>query len=305
MTKRKQTTRSSSSAGSRARTRARRQERRQQQRQQRLLFLGGAVAVIAVLVAVVVILSNQPADAPIPDGTLERYDGIPRTVSEEGFPVLGDLNAPVRVEEYSSFSCTACAQFHAASMDTLVDLVRDGVISYTFIPSDSIGSVPNAGGSARAALCAREQGYFFEYHDALFQWQRDYGNRAFPQNRLASGFDNLGLSQNQYESCRDSSRIGDLLDDATAAYRDNDVTATPTTFVQGFEVASDVDAIIAAVNDALAASGANPVSVEGEGEPEITAEPTEVIETEVTETVESTEAVTVEPTEAAETTPES
>jgi len=52
--------------------------------------------------------------------------------------------------------------------------VREGVIAFEYIPLTT-GSIPNAVGASKAALCAGEQGAFFEYHDALFDWHSRYG----------------------------------------------------------------------------------------------------------------------------------
>ena len=80
------------------------------------LITGGiiAVALVAVIVFIVLIV-NAPAEAPIPDGALTRYDGIQQTRTQpEGYPRLGDPNAPVQVAEYSSFDCPHCRDFHDA-----------------------------------------------------------------------------------------------------------------------------------------------------------------------------------------------
>ena len=291
MTKRNETT-GAPTGSSRVRSRERRRERQQAKRQQRRTLYAIAVVVVAVVAATVFILVNQPASAPIPQGALDRYDGIPKDVTEDGFPVLGNPDAPVRVEEYSSFTCTACAAFHEEAMDTLVGLARDGVISLTFIPVTGTGSIPNPEGAARAALCAGEQGYFFEYHDALFSWQAGFGNNAFSHNRLVSGIENLGLDRGDYNGCLDSSPIGRTIDAATNQFRDSGATGTPAIFVNGVAAQPDLAAVVAAINSALAASGIEPVPLNGgteatpESTPEMTPESTpEISQSEATEEV--------------------
>ena len=79
-----------------SRTRSRRHEREIKRRQQRFIAMAVGVAVVAVIFVAVLVLRSLPAEAPIPAGTFDRYDGIPRTVSDRGFPVLGNPNAPFR-----------------------------------------------------------------------------------------------------------------------------------------------------------------------------------------------------------------
>jgi hypothetical protein len=261
MSKRKKSSTNKGPArGNRARTVDRRQKRQKQKRQQQRTF-----ALIATVVAVVVagflfIIVNQPADAPIPDGTIERYQGIPQSLTEDGFPILGNPNAPVQVVEYSNFSCPSCARFHASIMDDLVEMVRDGKISLVFSPiASTAGS--NAKGAAQAALCVAEQGMFFEYHDALFSWHLAFGNKAFSQNRLKSGLDSFGLSHSLYGEC-DGSYIDDVIDLSEKLFIDGAATldstvsyGTPSVFVDGFYVPTNE--LLATIEARVATAAAN------------------------------------------------
>lgn len=271
---------SGASSASTSRTRSRRHEREIKRRQQRFIAIAVGVVVVALIFGGVLVLRNLPAEAPIPEGTLARYDGIPRTVNDRGFPVLGNPNAPVRVEEFSSFSCPACSVFHDDVIDDIVERVQAGIISYTFIPLTNIGGIPNAAGATRAALCAGEQGQFFEYSDALFSWQQRFGNRAFTQQRLNAGVDNFGLNAGRYSSCTSSGRVGDVISTANREARDRSVNATPTVFVNGIEVQplGSAEALMAAIDSALIATGLEPVPLR----------PAPVVEPEVTPEVEMT-----------------
>ncbi len=246
------------STSGRSRTRERRAERQKQKQQQRQLMIVGGVAAIAVLIAIAFILSQQPASAPIPEGTLDLYDGIPQGKTDEGFSVLGNLDAPVRIEDFSDFSCPTCAGFHESWNELIVNKVRDGIASLTYIPLTNFGSVPNSRGAARAAICAGDQGTFFEYHDALFDWQRNYGNQAFTQNRLSSGVKNLGLNEGQHNSCLDSSRTNDTLDTAARLAADRGVQGTPTIYINGVQWDGTTN-VGDAIDNALRATGLGPV----------------------------------------------
>ena len=96
----------------RARTLERRKEREQQKKRQRQITLLVGGAVVAVVAFAIILLINQPAEAPIPAEAVSRYEGIPQSKTEEGFPKLGNDAAPVKVAEYSSFDCPDCAKFH-------------------------------------------------------------------------------------------------------------------------------------------------------------------------------------------------
>jgi len=286
---------------SRSITRKRREERQKQKRRNQQVMVASLIIVAIVVAFIAFFFVTQPADAPVPDGTIERYAGIPQGFTEEGYARLGDPNAPIRVEEFSSFSCPSCQIFWESSMDGLVELVRDGKISFTFIPM-TIGELANAGGAQSAALCAGDQDMFFEYHDMLFDWHTRHGNRAFSSNRLNSGAEELGLNTGAFNSCLGSNN--DIIDAGIAESVDRGVTGTPSTFINGVAVASDINIITSAVNEAIQNLGVVPIPLQSDGgdeiEPEATADVVPDATDEATEEISETTPEADEPVEMTE-----
>jgi protein-disulfide isomerase len=270
---------------SRSRTRERREERQRQQRRQRQFALVGGLVVLVVLAVAVIILANQPAEAAIPEGSVERYAGIPQALTDDGYPMLGSPDAPVEVVEYSSFDCTHCQEFHEAVTVNLIDRVRAGDISFAYVPVFGTGSVTNGEGAAKAAICVAEQDAFWPFHDALFTWQSLYGNAAFAQNRLASGVDNLGLNRAEWEQCLRSDlpdRIALSPQEVQTAMAD--FPGTPTLVINGTVMSPPLDltSVNAAIDQALAFSPPVQESLPTL-EPEATEETTDEATAETTE----------------------
>lgn len=285
-------------SASKSLTRKRREERQRKKQRNRQLGIAGIVIVLAIVVVVGIIVANQPADAPIPDGTLERYAGIPQGVTQEGFARLGRADAPVRIEEFSSFSCPGCQGFWEGSFDEIVSLVREGKISFTFIPMLT-GSIQNPEGAQRGAICAGEQGMYFEYHDMLFDWHVRHGNRAFSQNRLRSGADELGLDTSAFNSCLNSGRAGDIVNSGIALAESRGVGGTPATYLNGTPVDSSGPIIRTRVDEELARLGVVPIPIvdesdDGEDNFEVTPEVTADVPVEATSEVEMTPETTAE-----------
>ena len=245
-----------------SRTREARQRRQKQRRQnQRLIVLVFIVAVAVVGIAVVIV-SNQPVEAFIPEELSARYDGINRSSSPKGYPRLGNTDSPVTMEEYASFACPGCEAFHSDSFDAVLKRVKDGQVLFTYVPLNT-GSIPNAPGASRAALCAGRQGMFWEMHDLLFDWQTRYGNTAFSQNRLLTGVEKLGLSGSSFTNCFNSADITRTLDAAA----NEEVSTTPTLRVNGVTVeASQVGTIPSAATILQAIDDATPDDWWGRGE---------------------------------------
>jgi protein-disulfide isomerase len=237
---------------SRARTRERRQEREKQRTRNRQLVLVGVVAAVAVILVVFLVLSNLPTEATISPETVERYAGIPQSVDEEGFPVLGNPDAPIKVVEYASFDCPHCGEFYQTITPSLVERARNGEISMTYVPLYGTGGIRNGEGAARAAICAGAQGDFWTYHGTLFSWQNTYVNQAFDGNRLESGATNLGLDVGAWNSCLRSEETSALLVAATtASTRLEGFTGTPTVTVDGTIITPELNAINQAIDTGL------------------------------------------------------
>lgn len=284
-----------------SRTREARQRRQKQQRQnqQRLIIVG--IAIVAVLVVALFVVSNQPTDAVIPENVEARYEGLDRSLSTEGYPRLGDPDAPVVVEEYSSFSCPGCEAFHDTSFGAILERVRTGQVLFVYIPLQT-GSIPNAPGAARAALCAGQQGQFWEMHDVLFEWHTLYGNTAFSQNRLLAGVDALGIDSPTFTNCFNSQSTTSVLDAAIT----EGVASTPTIEVNGVVVTSSESGGIPTTQDILTAiNNATPndwTPTVQDVEPdedidEATEEPIDDADDDSVEATEEADAQDVEPTE--------
>ncbi len=209
----------------------------------------GAVVAVAVLAVVLVLVSSQPADAPVSEETVNIYADIPQSITENGFPLLGDPEAPVQVSEFSSFDCPHCGTFYQTVTPMIVTRARAGDVAFTYIPLYGTGGIPNGQGAARAALCAGEQDAFWVFHSALFDWQQSFGNQAYASNRLSSGIDSLRIDRSAWDACMSSDRPDAVLLEAnTQASRTEGFRGTPTVLVNG----QRVDALLPAVETAIA-----------------------------------------------------
>jgi protein-disulfide isomerase len=268
----------------------RRREKEQQQRRQRIIGIGAVVGVIALLAFVAILINTLPADAPILTGAVERYQGVPASVTEQGYVRLGDPQvARVRVAEYSSFSCPSCKQFHDSLYYDLIERVKANEITFTFIPMGNFGN-PGGVDAAKAGLCVAEQDStaFWAYHDTLFSWQGLFANQAFTLNRLRTGVENLGLNVDQYNACMGSGRTDTVLTRAETEGRSvPGFTGTPTVTVNGVQVSAfDAAAINTAIDTALAQLGG---TTPPQTEPTATEESVATEEAVVTEEAAATE----------------
>ena len=238
-------------SSSRARTRDRRKARERQTQRNRQLLLLVLVVILAVLAVVVYVITSQPVEAPVSEQSVTSYADIPQSVTAEGFPLLGNPDAPVQVSEFSSFDCPHCGVFYQDVTPMLIARAGAGEVAFTYLPLYGTGGIANGQGAARAALCAGEQDAFWVYHGALFDWQQTYGNQAYASNRLRSGILNLDLDADEWDACMNSDRPDQVLREANIlASRTEGMRGTPTVLVNGQIVnptLAEVEAAVLAV----------------------------------------------------------
>lgn len=285
------------SASSRAAERLK--EREAERIRRRRITIAIVIGSIAAILVVLLILVNVPQEAPVLPETAARYEGLTLSRTEDGYPLLGESSARVKVSIFSSFDCPNCRSFHVDTIDALVERVRDERIALSYVPLYGYGAVPNGQGAAIAALCAADQRAFWQFHDMLFDWQGRYGNQSFANNRISAGVDTLGLDAAQQRGCVASGSAQELLTRATATVRGLlNFNGTPTVTINGVVPVDAEQVPIAGAENILAAIDREIERVSrggAESTPEVTPEATD-------ERAAPSLAVTTEPT--AQVTPE-
>lgn len=141
-------------------------------------------------------------------------------------PSRGPADAPVTVVEFSDFQCPYCARV-APLLRDVVDMYGGRVrLVYRQLPLTRIH--PLAQGAAEAALCADEQGKFWELHDRMFAAQR-----ALDPTSLAMSARAVGIDGGAFDTCvasrRHQERVAADVREAEAL----DVGGTPAVFING------------------------------------------------------------------------
>ncbi|MFN3188541.1 MAG: DsbA family protein [Candidatus Paceibacteria bacterium] len=145
--------------------------------------------------------------------------------------VKGNPDATVTLIEYSDFQCPACAQFAPIVDAMLMDHGDQVRFEYRHYPLIQIH--PNAEPAARAAEAAGQQGKFFEYHDALFENQREWGAAAIPGALFVRYADELGLDTELFKRHQRSSILQQNVRDHVTEARELGLTGTPMFFLNG------------------------------------------------------------------------
>jgi protein-disulfide isomerase len=127
-------------------------------------------------------------------------------------PVRGAAKARVTVIEFGDYDCPYCGAVEA----TLAQLLAAHPDVRLVWKSFPLPTHPNAQGAAEAALCAGDQGKFWEFHDALFAHQDSLGDDLYQKIAVA-----LKLELATFTACTENHtsapRITKTFDDGAAA----------------------------------------------------------------------------------------
>ncbi len=84
-----------------------------------------------------------------------------------GDVILGDANAPVTIIEYGDYQCPFCGRFFS-EVEPLIrsQYIQTGKAKMVFRNYPFLG--PESDAAAEAAECAKDQGQYWAYHDALY-----------------------------------------------------------------------------------------------------------------------------------------
>lgn len=158
-----------------------------------------------------------------------RLDPLRLEFNNEGAPAIGPGDAPVTLVEFSDFQCPFCGRFYPILKQLEKNFGDKLRIVYRQYPIASIHA--NAVKAAEASLCANDQGKFWELHDLMFEQQDRLTVRDL---KAAAG--RLGLNQKKFDTCLDTGRYTEQIQEDLKEGARNGVTGTPALFVNGISI---------------------------------------------------------------------
>ncbi len=163
-------------------------------------------------------------------------------------PIRGNKAAPVTIVLFSDFQCPFCAKVGPTLKQVLATYGDKVRVTWKHQP---LGFHPNAMPAAEAAEAAREQGKFWEMHDALFQNQQALSPETYERLARQVGL-NVSAFKASIASGKNRARIAE---DQQLAGRIG-ATGTPTMFVNGEKVEGAVpfESIKPVIDRALASA---------------------------------------------------
>jgi protein-disulfide isomerase len=136
----------------------------------------------------------------------------------------GDGDATLALIEFSDFECPFCGRFATEIYPQIErDYVKEGRLRYMFVDDPIEQMHPNAFKAHEAALCAGDQGKYWEMHARLFANPKTLAPDALSSHAEAVGADGAKLQE-----CLSAGRHAPRVRDNVAAARQAGVRGTPT-----------------------------------------------------------------------------
>ncbi len=154
-------------------------------------------------------------------------------VDEGGGPVRGDDAAPVTIVEWSDFECPYCQRVLPTLEQLFEEYPTEVRLVFRHFPLHAIH--PNAQAAAEAAVCAQDQGAFWELHDAMFEEQDALG-----VDDLKDKAERAGLDAEAFAACMEAEDTPDRVEADRRAGIEVGVNGTPALFVNGRPLAGAV-----------------------------------------------------------------
>lgn len=179
-------------------------------------------------------VNNQPsAQAQAPTPTAEGRIDVPLSENDH---IRGNINAPVKIVEFSDYQCPFCARHHPTMQQVITEYGNQVAWIYKHFPLDSIH--PNARPAAEASECVWEQkgnDGFWQFTDALFENQNSLGASLYSQ--LAQ---EIGVDMNQFQDCVSSRKYQSKVEADYQTGVKAGVRGTPGNFVNAIPVSGAV-----------------------------------------------------------------
>ncbi|MAZ40862.1 disulfide bond formation protein DsbA [bacterium] len=179
------------------------------QKQNKSYMIPGAIVVAGLIVAGAIVFSGGSTPSTVgtaspqppvqPSGSTDSV----REVTKEDH-IRGDINAPVKIVEYSDFECPFCKRFHETMKQVLDEYGDSGQVAWVYrqFPLEQLHPV-KAMREAVVSECVAELGgndAFWQFADRFFELTPS-NNRTDLDTVLPQIISEIGLSQTAVDEC--------------------------------------------------------------------------------------------------------
>ena len=151
----------------------------------------------------------------------------PQDVSIKDAPFLGNAGAKLTLVEFTDYQCPFCKRhFNGVLPQIKKDYVDTGKVKYVMRQFPLVSIHPRATKASEAALCAGDQGKYWEVHDRIFRDQRKLSDEDLQAHAEAEG-----LAGTEFKDCLSSGKYTKRVQTDAAEGAKAGVRGTPSFFL--------------------------------------------------------------------------
>ena len=165
---------------------------------------------------------------------------------------MGKADAPVKMEEYASVTCSHCGRFNNEVFPAFkAKYIDTGKVFYTF--HEFLTDPPAvAVAGFLTARCAGKDKYF-SVIDALFKSQEEMYRTQDPRGTLLKVAQSAGMTETQFNACVNDETAQKAIAARVQAAQDRGISSTPSFFING-KKAKDGEMTMEELDAAVAAA---------------------------------------------------
>jgi protein-disulfide isomerase len=203
------------------------QQAKHQTRMKRLIWITAAAVIL--IIAVIAIAQYKPKSVDI------AYDKL---------PVLGNMNAPVKIVELGDYKCPTCQYFSQQVEPQLKkDFIDTGKASFYFMNYTIIGPDSNTAALAAQSVFHQNKDEFWKFYDVLYKNQGDEKIQWATPQFLTDLAKKEGIKVDYDKLLKDinDKAYQSEVDEQNAFATKNVVNSTPTLFINGKKYTGTLD----------------------------------------------------------------
>ena len=169
---------------------------------------------------------------PKQPGNIVNLNLLPQSLIKIGSPLLGSASAPVTIVEFGDFQCKFCDRFAKETEPNInATYIQTGKANMIF--KNFVTHGPDSITAAMGALCANDQGKFWNFYEILYKNQGEENSGWANANNLKK-FASLilGLNTQEFNSCLDSNKHKPVIDNDNVLAISSGFQGTPTFVIE-------------------------------------------------------------------------
>ena len=197
-------------------------------------LLPTSILIAAILIAGALIYSTGAKNIKPGEQNAQETAQRPSKPQIDDDVVLGNPDATVTVFIFSDYQCPFCGKFFQEAEP----LIRKNYVETgkaKMVHKDLAFLGPESKAAAQAAECAKDQGKYWQYHDALFEAEIKDGqehNGNLNKNLFGKIASDLKMNVDEFLSCFDSQKYAaEVENDIQEAQSVMERISTPTIFI--------------------------------------------------------------------------